>query len=49
MQVNEGRAVISGSFTPTQADSLKIQLNAGTFPAPITIVDKHYIKHRNYK
>jgi preprotein translocase subunit SecD len=43
-----GSAVITGHLTADQAKTLQIQLNAGSLPAPITVVDKHYIKRGNY-
>lgn len=36
--IPNGDAVISGNFTPEQAKSLAIQLNAGSLPAPLALV-----------
>ena len=38
-----GRAVISGNFTPEIASQLSIQLNAGALPVPIKIIEQKNI------
>lgn len=38
-----GNAVISGNFTPEEAKSLSIQLNAGALPVPIEIIEQRVI------
>lgn len=42
--VSGGKAVIVGEFTLDEAKNLSIQLNAGSFPAPIKTLEKSYIK-----
>ena len=41
--INDGRAVISGNFTPEIASELSIQLNAGALPVPIKIIEQKNI------
>lgn len=41
--ITDGRAVISGQFTPAQAKELAIQLNAGALPAPIRVLSQKTI------
>ena len=39
----DGNAVISGSFTTDQANSLQIQLNAGALPVPLSVLQQQAI------
>ena len=41
--ISDGRAVISGNFTPDEAKKLVIQLNAGALPVPIKIIEQRNI------
>ncbi|MFH1280634.1 MAG: protein translocase subunit SecD [Candidatus Beckwithbacteria bacterium] len=41
--IKDGRAVISGNFTPETASELSIQLNAGALPVPIKIIEQKNI------
>lgn len=41
--ITDGRAVISGNFTPDEAKKLTIQLNAGALPIPIHIIEQRNI------
>ncbi|KKU03000.1 MAG: Preprotein translocase subunit SecD [Candidatus Amesbacteria bacterium GW2011_GWB1_47_26] len=41
--ISDGRAVISGNFTPDEAKKLVIQLNAGALPIPIHIIEQRNI------
>lgn len=41
--IEDGRAVISGNFTPETASELSIQLNAGALPVPIKIIEQKNI------
>ena len=41
--ITDGRAVISGNFTPDEAKKLVIQLNAGALPVPIKIIEQRNI------
>lgn len=41
--ITDGRAVISGGFTPDEAKKLTIQLNAGALPIPIKIIEQRNI------
>lgn len=38
-----GNAVISGSFTTKQANSLQIQLNAGALPVSLSVLEQHAV------
>ena len=42
-EIPNGQAVISGSFTPTEAKLLVGRLNSGALPVPITLVSKQTI------
>ena len=42
-EIPKGQAVISGSFTPTEAKLLVGRLNSGALPVPITLVSKQTI------
>jgi preprotein translocase subunit SecD len=42
-EIKDGRAVISGNFTPEAASELSIQLNAGALPVPIKIIEQKNI------
>jgi len=42
-EITGGQAVISGSFTPTEAKQLVGRLNSGALPVPITLVSKQTI------
>src|SRR5258708_4621929 len=41
--ISGGNAVISGSFTTNQANSLSVQLNAGVLPVPMTVLEEKTI------
>lgn len=41
--ITDGKAVISGNFTVTDAKNLVIQLNAGALPVPIKIVEQRNV------
>ena len=41
--IPDGRAVISGNFTPEAASELSIMLNAGALPVPIKVVEQKNI------
>ena len=41
--IMDGRAVISGNFTPESASELSIMLNAGALPVPIKVVEQKNI------
>lgn len=41
--ITDGRAVITGDFTISQAKNLSIQLNAGALPVPIEIIEQRNI------
>ncbi len=41
--ITDGKAVISGSFTPEEAKNLAIQLNSGALPAPVEIIEQRTI------
>ncbi len=41
--ISDGRAIISGNFTPDEAKKLTIQLNAGALPIPIHIIEQRNI------
>ncbi len=42
-EIPNGQAVISGSFTPTEAKTLVGRLNSGALPVPITLLSKQTI------
>lgn len=42
-EITDGMAVISGSFTPTEARELVGRLNSGALPVPITLLSKQTI------
>ncbi len=42
-EIPDGQAVISGSFTPTEAKQLVGRLNSGALPVPITLLSKQTI------
>src|SRR3989339_241704 len=42
-EIPNGQAVISGSFTPTEAKQLVGRLNSGALPVPITLLSKQTI------
>src|SRR3989338_3973915 len=42
-EIPNGQAVISGSFTPTEAKLLVGRLNSGALPVPITLISKQTI------
>ena len=42
-QIDNGQAIISGSFTVDTAKSLAVQLNAGALPVPIKIIEQKNI------
>ncbi len=42
-EIPNGTAVISGSFTPTEAKTLVGRLNSGALPVPITLISKQTI------
>jgi protein-export membrane protein SecD len=42
-EIPNGQAVISGSFTPTEAKQLVGRLNSGALPVPITLISKQTI------
>ena len=42
-EIPNGQAVISGSFTPTEAKTLVGRLNSGALPVPITLISKQTI------
>ena len=42
-EILDGQAVISGSFTPTEAKQLVGRLNSGALPVPITLLSKQTI------
>lgn len=42
-EISDGQAVISGSFTPTEAKQLVGRLNSGALPVPITLLSKQTI------
>lgn len=42
-EITDGKAVISGSFTPTEAKLLATRLNAGALPVPITLISQQTI------
>lgn len=42
-QIPDGTAVISGSFTPTEARTLVGRLNSGALPVPISLISKQTI------
>jgi len=41
--IKDGRAIISGNFTPEAASELTIQLNAGALPVPIKVIEQKNI------
>lgn len=41
--IKDGRAIISGNFTPDTASQLSIQLNAGALPVPVKIIGQENI------
>lgn len=41
--ITDGKAIISGNFTPDEAKKLTIQLNAGALPIPIHIIEQRNI------
>lgn len=41
--ITDGKAIISGNFTPDEAKKLTIQLNAGALPVPIHIIEQRNI------
>ncbi len=42
-EITNGKAIISGNFTPQQAKDLANRLNAGALPVPITLVSQQTI------
>lgn len=42
-EITDGRAVITGSFTPTEARQLVTRLNSGALPVPIKLVSQQAI------
>ncbi len=42
-EITDGRAVISGKFTPNEAKLLATRLNSGALPVPITLVSQQTI------
>jgi preprotein translocase subunit SecD len=42
-EIPNGEAIISGSFTPTEAKTLVGRLNSGALPVPITLISKQTI------
>jgi preprotein translocase subunit SecD len=42
-EILDGQAVISGSFTPTEAKQLVGRLNSGALPVPISLLSKQTI------
>lgn len=43
VQITDGNAVITGSYTAESAKILALQLNAGALPVPITVIEKRTI------
>jgi preprotein translocase subunit SecD len=43
-EIIDGKAQISGNFTPDQAKSLSITLNAGALPVPIQVIEQHTVE-----
>lgn len=43
VQINDGRAVISGQFTLQEAKQLSTQLNAGALPVPVKVIEQKNI------
>jgi preprotein translocase subunit SecD len=43
-EISDGRAQISGDFTPEQAKSLSIALNAGSLPVPIQVIGQKTVE-----
>lgn len=41
--ISDGKAVISGQFTPEQAKQLSTSLNAGALPVPITLISQRTV------
>lgn len=41
--INDGKAIIQGSFTLDEAKHLSIALNAGALPAPLTVIEQRNI------
>jgi preprotein translocase subunit SecD len=42
--VNTGELLLTGLLTEDQAKTIQIEINAGAFPVPVSVVEKHYIK-----
>ena len=42
--IEGGKAVITGKFTPQEAKSLAIQLNAGALPVPIKLIEERTVE-----
>ncbi len=42
-KISQGRAQITGSFTPDDAKNLSIVLRAGALPAPVTIIEERTV------
>ena len=42
-RISGGKASISGSFTPTEAQDLAIVLRAGSLPAPVTVLEERTV------
>lgn len=42
-RIGGGKASITGSFTPTEAQDLAIVLRAGSLPAPVTVLEERTV------
>jgi len=42
-EIADGKAIITGSFTPKEAKNMAIQLNAGALPVPISVLSQKNI------
>ena len=42
-EITDGKAIISGKFTPDQAKTLATRLNSGALPVPITLISQQTI------
>jgi preprotein translocase subunit SecD len=43
VEISDGKAVITGSFTVDVAKTLALQLNAGALPVPVSVVEKRTV------
>jgi len=42
-EINDGNAIISGNFTPSEAKQLVIRLNSGALPVPIRLISQQTV------